>query len=180
MSAQERTLLTTQRDCPGRLVPVGDAVTIPAHTFVTLTQALGGNYTVIYNGNMVRVDGTDADALGLTAQRLEFDVPGDGLVHEEQVWDALRTVFDPEVPVNLVDLGLIYSVEINQDTGKVGIHMTLTAPGCGMGPVLVGDVKYRVAQVPNVREVAVELVFDPPWSRDMMSEEAQLETGMFY
>ena len=107
MSAQERTLLTTQRDCPGRLVPVGDAITIPAHTFVTLTQALGGNYTVIYNGNMVRVDGTDADALGLTAQRLEFETPSDGLVHEEQVWDALRTVFDPEVPVNLVDLGLI-------------------------------------------------------------------------
>ncbi|MEQ9394499.1 putative Fe-S cluster assembly protein SufT [Haliea sp.] len=180
MSAQERTLLTTQRDCPGRLVPVGDAVTIPAHTFVTLTQALGGNYTVIYNGNMVRVDGTDADALGLTAQRLEFDAPTDGLVHEDQVWDALRTVFDPEVPVNLVDLGLIYDVDIDQQAGTVSIRMTLTAPGCGMGPVLVGDVKYRVAQVPNVREVAVELVFDPPWSRDMMSEEAQLETGMFY
>lgn len=180
MSAQERTLLTTQRDCPGRLVPVGDEVTIPAHTFVTLTQALGGNYTVIYNGNMVRVDGTDADALGLTAQRLEFDTPTDGLVHEDQVWDALRTVFDPEVPVNLVDLGLIYSVDIDQDAGTVSIRMTLTAPGCGMGPVLVGDVKYRVAQVPNVREVAVELVFEPPWNRDMMSEEAQLETGMFY
>lgn len=180
MSAQERTLLTTQRDCPGRLVPVGDEVTIPAHTFVTLTQALGGNYTVIYNGNMVRVDGTDADALGLTAQKLEFNTPADGLVHEDQVWDALRTVFDPEVPVNLVDLGLIYSMEIDQDTGRVDIRMTLTAPGCGMGPVLVGDVKYRVAQVPNVHEVAVELVFDPPWRRDMMSEEAQLETGMFY
>lgn len=180
MSAQERTLLTTQRDCPGRLVPVGDEVTIPAHTFVTLTQALGGNYTVIYNGNMVRVDGTDADALGLTAQKLEFNTPADGLVHEDQVWDALRTVFDPEVPVNLVDLGLIYSMEIDQDAGRVDIRMTLTAPGCGMGPVLVGDVKYRVAQVPNVHEVAVELVFDPPWRRDMMSEEAQLETGMFY
>ncbi len=180
MNAQERTLLTTQRECPGRLVPVGDPVTIPAHTFVTLTQALGGNYTVIYNGNMVRVDGTDADALGLTAQTLEFETRTDGLVHDDQVWDALRTVFDPEVPVNLVDLGLIYSVDIDQGAGKVSIRMTLTAPGCGMGPVLVGDVEYRVAQVPNVREVAVELVFDPPWSRDMMSEEAQLETGMFY
>ncbi|MEQ9464028.1 MAG: putative Fe-S cluster assembly protein SufT [Haliea sp.] len=180
MSAQERTLLTTQRDCPGRLVPVGDPVTIPAHTFVTLTQALGGNYTVIYNGNMVRVDGTDADALGLTPQKLDFEAPADGLVHEEQVWDALRTVYDPEVPVDLVNLGLIYSVDIDQEAGRVDISMTLTAPGCGMGPVLVGDVKYRVAQVPNVREVAVELVFDPPWNRDMMSEEAQLETGMFY
>ncbi|PLW82341.1 putative Fe-S cluster assembly protein SufT [Kineobactrum sediminis] len=180
MSAQERTLLTTQRDCPGRLVPVGDPVTIPAHTFVTLTQSLGGNYTVIHNGNMIRVDGTDADALGLTAQKLEFEPHDDGQIHEQQVWDALRTVYDPEVPVDLVNLGLIYAVELDQNAARVSIRMTLTAPGCGMGPVLVGDVKYRVEQVPNVREVEVELVFDPPWSRDMMSEEAQLETGMFY
>ncbi|MBM68242.1 MAG: putative Fe-S cluster assembly protein SufT [Haliea sp.] len=180
MSAQERTLLTTQRDCPGRLVPVGDPVTIPAHTFVTLTQALGGNYTVIHNGNMVRVDGTDADALGLTPQRLDFTPPADGRIDEAQVWEALGTVYDPEVPVDLVNLGLIYSVEIDQESGRVAISMTLTAPGCGMGPVLVGDVKYRVSQVPHVKKVDVDLVFDPPWSRDMMSEEAQLETGMFY
>ncbi len=180
MSAQERTLLTTQRDCPGRLVPVGDPVTIPAHTFVTLTQALGGNYTVIHNGNMVRVDGTDADALGLTPQRLDFTPPADGRIDEAQVWEALGTVYDPEVPVDLVNLGLIYRVDIDQGTASVAIRMTLTAPGCGMGPVLVGDVKYRVSQVPNVNTVDVELVFDPPWSRDMMSEEAQLETGMFY
>ncbi|QIB64256.1 putative Fe-S cluster assembly protein SufT [Kineobactrum salinum] len=180
MSAQEKTLLTTQRDCPGRLVPVGDPVTIPAHTFVTLTQALGGNYTVIHNGNMIRVDGTDADALGLTAQKLDFETPADGRIDEEQVWQALRTVYDPEVPVDLVNLGLIYSVEIDQEQGRVAISMTLTAPGCGMGPVLVGDVKYRVAQVPHVRTVEVELVFDPPWNRDMMSEEARLETGLFY
>lgn len=180
MSAQERTLLTTRRDCPGRLVPVGTPVTIPAHSFVTLTQALGGNYTVIHEGNMVRVDGTDADALGLEPQVLEFAPPGDGRISEEQVWEALGTVYDPEVPVDLVSLGLIYAMEIDQEAGTVAIRMTLTAPGCGMGPVLVGDVEYRVAQVPNVREVKVELVFDPPWSRDMMSEEAQLETGMFY
>lgn len=180
MSAQERTLLTTQRECPGRLVPVGDPVTIPAHTFVTLTQALGGNYTVIHNGNMVRVDGTDADALGLTSQKLNFVTPDDGLVDEAQVWEALATVYDPEVPVDLVNLGLIYSVEVDRQAGSVAISMTLTAPGCGMGPVLVGDVKYRVAQVPHVKTVSVDLLFDPPWSRDMMSEEAQLETGMFY
>lgn len=179
MSAQERTLLTTRRDCPGRLVPVGDELTIPADTFVTLTQSLGGNYTVIYNGNMVRVDGTDADALGLEPLALSFEVPADGSISEDQVWEALHTVYDPEVPVDLVNLGLIYKLAIDQDSGQVAIHMTLTAPGCGMGPVLVGDVKYRVAQVPNVKSVQVELVFDPPWSRDMMSEEAQLETGMF-
>jgi probable FeS assembly SUF system protein SufT len=176
----ERTVVTTQRDCPGRLVPVGDPITIPAHTFVTLTQALGGNYTVVYNGNMVRIDGTDADALGLESTTLSFDPPPDGKISVDQVWEALRSVYDPEIPVDLVNLGLIYRVEIDQDASTVTIAMTLTAPGCGMGPVLVGDVEYRVRQVPFVKKVSVELVFDPPWHRDMMSEEAQLETGMFY
>jgi probable FeS assembly SUF system protein SufT len=180
MTAQERTILTTTRDCPARLVPVGDKLTIPAHTFVTLTQSLGGNYTLTYNGNMVRVDGTDADALGLEPLKLEFEVPADGQVSEAQVWEALHSVFDPEIPVDLVNLGLIYRVDIDQDAGRVEIDMTLTAPGCGMGPVLVGDVEHRVALVPHVREVAVNLVFDPPWNREMMSEEAQLETGMFF
>jgi len=180
VTAQERQILTTNRDCPGRLVPVGDPVTIPAHSFVTLTQSLGGNYTVVHNGNMIRVDGSDADALGFEPVRLEFDPPADMRISEAQVWQALHTVYDPEIPVDLVNLGLIYSVVIDQEQGKVAIEMTLTAPGCGMGPVLVGDVKYRVAQVPWVNAVDVELVFDPPWHRDMMSEEAQLETGMFF
>jgi len=180
MSAQERTLVVTRRECPGRLVPVGDPVTIPADTFVTITQSLGGNYTVVYEGNMVRVDGIDADALGFEPLKLDFDKPADGRIDEVQVWEALHTVYDPEIPVDLVNLGLIYEVAVDQAAGAVCIRMTLTAPGCGMGPVLVGDVKYRVAQVPNVRRVDVELVFDPPWRREMMSEEAQLETGMFY
>ena len=180
MSAQERTILTTTRDCPARLVPVGDKLTIPAHTFVTLTQSLGGNYTLTYNGNMVRVDGTDADALGLEPLKLEFEAPADGRISEDQVWVALHSVFDPEIPVDLVNLGLIYRMAIDQDAGRVEIDMTLTAPGCGMGPVLVGDVELRVALVPHVKEVVVNLVFDPPWNREMMSEEAQLETGMFF
>ena len=180
MSAQERTILTTRRDCPARLVPVGDKLTIPAHTFVTLTQSLGGNYTLTYNGNMVRVDGTDADALGLEPLKLAFEAPADGQISEAQVWEALHSVFDPEIPVDLVNLGLIYRVDIDQDAGSVDIDMTLTAPGCGMGPVLVGDVEHRVALVPHVKKVTVNLVFDPPWSREMMSEEAQLETGMFF
>ena len=180
MSAQERTILTTRRECPGRLVPVGDPVMIPADSFVTLTQSLGGNYTVVHNGNMVRVDGTDADALGFEPLQLDFPAPADGRIDEAQVWEALHTIYDPEIPVDLVNLGLIYSLKIDREAARVDIQMTLTAPGCGMGPVLVGDVQYRVAQVPNVRQVAVELVFDPPWHREMMSEEAQLETGMFY
>ncbi len=176
----ERRIVVTQRDCPARLVPVGTPITIPKDTFVTITQSLGGNYTVTHNGNMARVDGTDADALGFERQQLNFPPASDDNIVEQQVWDALETIYDPEIPVNLVDLGLIYQVEIDQASNCVAIDMTLTAPGCGMGPVLVGDVEYRVGKVPNVASVQVELVFDPPWSRERMSEEAQLETGMFY
>ncbi|MDZ7683955.1 MAG: putative Fe-S cluster assembly protein SufT [Gammaproteobacteria bacterium] len=176
----ERTMVVTQRDTPGRLVPVGDHVTIPKDSFVTITQSEGGNYTVVHQGNMIRVDGADADALGFEKLELEFDDPGDGKISETQVWEALETVFDPEIPVSLPSLGLIYKLDIDDDNHAVNIDMTLTAPGCGMGPVLVGDVESRVKQVPNVEHVDVELVFDPPWSRDMMSEEAQLETGMFF
>ena len=176
----EKRMVVAETDVPARLVPVGTPITIPAGSFVTLTQALGGNYTVVHNGNMARVDGTDAAGLGLQAETIEF-APADGeTIREEDVWTALKTIYDPEIPVNLVDLGLIYNVQIDQQAKVVLIDMTLTAPACGMGPVLVSDVKYRTKLVPNVDDVKVELVFDPPWSRDMMSEEAQLETGMFF
>ncbi len=176
----ERRMVVAQADCPARRVPDGTPLTIPKDTFVTITQALGGNYTVTYNGQMVRVDGTDAANLGLEPELLSFAPPTDDQVSEDQVWEALRTVYDPEIPVDLVNLGLIYAVDIDQAAKRVDIRMTLTAPACGMGPVLVGDVEYRVRRVPNVDVVKVELVFDPPWSREMMSEEAQLETGMFF
>lgn len=166
-----------QRDCPARLVPAGTRITIPKDTFVTLTQDLGGTYTVNVGGNLARVDGTDADALGAERVELSFDDDGSGKVDRDNVETALRSVYDPEIPVNLMDLGLIYDTRIDGDV--VRITMTLTAPGCGMGPVLVDDVKYRVGKVPNVADVQVELVFDPPWSREMMSEDAQLELGMF-
>ncbi len=173
-------MVVAQADCPARRVPDGTPLTIPKDTFVTITQALGGNYTVTYHGQMVRVDGTDADKLGLEPELLSFPEPSDERIHEEQVWEALRTVYDPEIPVDLVNLGLIYDVAIDQDSQRVDIRMTLTAPACGMGPVLVGDVEYRVRRVPNVETVKVDLVFDPAWSREMMSEEAQLATGMFF
>ena len=176
----ERRMVVARADCPARRVPDGTPLTIPKDTFVTITQALGGNYTVTYNGQMVRVDGTDAEALGLEPELLSFAAPTDDQIREEQVWEALKTVYDPEIPVDLVNLGLIYRVAVDQQAHKVTIEMTLTAPGCGMGPVRVGDVEYRVKLVPNVDEVKVDLVFDPPWQRDMMSEEAQLETGMFF
>lgn len=175
----ERRLIATTRDCAARLVPTGDPVSIPGNTFVTLTQSLGGTYTVIFNGNMARVDSEDADALGFKPEALHFDPPADGQVDEAQVAEALASVFDPEIPVNIVDLGLIYNVSIERSNGSVAVDMTLTAPGCGMGDVLVADVQRRVNQVPFVSTVSVDLVFDPPWSRDMMSEEAQLELGLF-
>lgn len=176
----ERRMVVAQADCPARRVPDGTPLTIPEGTFVTITQSLGGNYTLTYHGQMVRVDGTDAHNLGLEADVIRFPEPTDDVIHEDQVWQALGSVYDPEIPVDLVNLGLIYGVDIDQSHKHVAIRMTLTAPACGMGPVLVGDVEYRIRKVPNVKSVSVELVFDPPWQRHMMSEEAQLQTGMFY
>ena len=136
-------------------------MTVPAGAFVTITQTLGGACTVVYNGNMARIDPEDGDALGLEPEVLELEPPADGQVSTDQVWLALRTVHDPEIPVNIVDLGLVYDCTVNDDA--VDIEMTLTAPGCGMGPVLVNDVERRVGRVPFVRAVNVNLVFDPPW-----------------
>ena len=174
----ERRIVTTTRDCPGRLVPTGDPIKIPAGAFITLTQTLGGSFTVVVNGNMARIAGADADAIGLSVAPLAFDVSDTpAAIDEAHVWHALRSVYDPEIPVNIADLGLIYSVSIEGTMALIA--MTLTAPGCGMGPVLIEEVKDRVRQVPNLTEVEVTLVFDPPWSREMMSDEAQLELGVF-
>ena len=174
----ESKMVATLRECPARLVPAGTPITIPAGTFITINQSLGGNYTVTHNGNMARVDGTDADALGLKTEELIFEEVGGDQVKEDQVWHALGTIYDPEIPVDIVNLGLVYDIKI--DGSQVLVTMTLTAPGCGMGPVLVSDVEYRVSKVPNVSDVKVDLVFDPPWGREMMSEEAQLATGLFF
>ncbi|MCZ0866826.1 MULTISPECIES: putative Fe-S cluster assembly protein SufT [Dasania] len=176
----QQNMTVTKHDCPARRVPSGDKVIIPGGQFVTINQTLGGNYTVTWQGNMLRIDGTDASAIGYEPEQLHFEDDGSGLINEDYVWQALDSIFDPEIPVSLLSLGLVYGVSIDQEAGRVDIQMTLTAPGCGMGPVLVGDVEYRVAIVPNVKTVNVELVFDPPWSKEMMSEEAQLETGMFF
>ena len=179
--AEQRTVVTS-RDVPARLVPAGTHIMIPKNSFVNLRQALGGTFTVTLNGNMARIDGTDADAIGQQPLELSF-MPGetDGRARVDDVWAALKTIYDPEIPVNIVDLGLVYGCDIirRDEKNVVQIRMTLTAPNCGMGPVLVGDVEYRCALVPNVDAVEVALLFDPPWSRDMMSEEAQLELGMF-
>lgn len=182
MGGREQRTVVLERDVVTRQVPNGNLVTLPANSFVNLFQALGGTYTVTHEGNMYRIDGTDADAIGQEPLDFHFDPPeADGSVREEDIERALDSVFDPEIPVSVLSLGLVYERKVVQQDGKntVQIRMTLTAPTCGMGPVLVGDIEKRVGLVPNVDNVDVELVFDPPWSRDMMSEEALLELGLF-
>ena len=182
-------MITTTRDIDAILIPLGTPVIIPENAQVMITQELGGTYTVSVNGNLARVEGKDADALGLgetTDNKVEEVAPeiktADGPVEESVVWDALRTCYDPEIPVNIVDLGLVYEVHV-VDTDEGGNHvevtMTLTAPGCGMGPFIVDDVRAKTLAVENVTDVHVELVFDPPWDRIMMTDEAKLQLGMF-
>lgn len=179
--SDQRTVVT-QRDVAARLVPSGNPITIHKNTFINIKQALGGTWTVTVNGNMARIDGTDGDAIGMQPLELKFDPPeADGSVRHADIDTVLATIFDPEIPVNIIDLGLVYACEVIRRDNRniIDIKMTLTAPTCGMGPVLISDVEYRLALVPNVDEVNVELVFDPAWSRDMMSETAQLELGLF-
>ncbi|MCZ8063700.1 putative Fe-S cluster assembly protein SufT [Silanimonas sp.] len=170
------------RDCTVVLVPQGERVTLPAGSVGYITQALGGSFTVFVEGNLFRIAGEDADAIGKEAPEalaLSEDAGDDEV--EKLVWEQLRTCFDPEIPVNIVELGLVYTVELGRrDDGerKVDVRMTLTAPACGMGDILVDDVRSKVERIPTVVEADVELVFDPPWNQSMMSEAAKLETGM--
>ena len=165
------------------MVPQGEQVTLPAGTAGYITQALGGSFTVFVDGNLFRIAGDDADAIG-KPRPAPLELPegaGDAEV-EKLVWDQLRTCFDPEIPVNIVELGLVYDCDLgrNGDGERiVNIRMTLTAPGCGMGDILVQDVRDKVEQVPTIVEADVELVFDPPWNQSMMSDAARLETGIF-
>lgn len=178
-------MITTTRDIDAILIPLGTPVIIPEGAQVAITQELGGTYTVSVNGNLARVEGKDADALGFgEKQKVESEKEvkvAHGPVDELLVWEALKTCFDPEIPVNIVDLGLVYDVHaVDIDAGNaVEITMTLTAAGCGMGPFIVDDVRAKTLEVENVIEVNVDLVFEPPWDRAMMSDEAKLQLGMF-
>ncbi|GAV20238.1 putative 1,2-phenylacetyl-CoA epoxidase, subunit D [Mariprofundus micogutta] len=181
--------ITTTRDVDAVLIPLGTPVTIPEGAMVLITQELGGSYTVSVSGNLARVEGKDADALGfgMAEETVPEEVQADdkhsgGPVDEQAIWDVLRTCYDPEIPVNIVDLGLVYDchvVDTDEGGNHIDITMTLTAPGCGMGPFIVDDVRAKVLSVENVTDVEVELVFDPTWDRSMMSDEARLQLGMF-
>ncbi|HEX2466094.1 MAG TPA: putative Fe-S cluster assembly protein SufT [Thermoanaerobaculia bacterium] len=177
--------VVTTRDINALQIPDGNRVLLNEGTPVRVTQALGGSITVMTDfGQMLRVDAADADALGLdreeAAAAAKGGEPTEGPL-EDRVWSILRTIFDPEIPVNIVELGLVYdcAVDADEEDGKrdVRIKMTLTAPACGMGPVLVEDVRRKLEGMPDVRQADIELVFDPPWNPDMMSEAARLQLG---
>ncbi|MDX8413723.1 MAG: putative Fe-S cluster assembly protein SufT [Mariprofundales bacterium] len=170
------------------LIPLGTPVVIPQGAKIRISQQLGESYTVEVNGNLARVEGRDAAALGLKTDTLEIDKKNKNLensscvINEALVRETLKQCFDPEIPVNIVDLGLVYDIlVIENDDGNtiVEVTMTLTAPGCGMGPFIVEDVRSRILALPNIHDIHVDLVFDPPWDRAMMSDVAKLQLGMF-
>ena len=182
MAERETVVLT--RDVNIVTIPEGTSGTLPKGEEVTIHQALGDNFTVITAyGHMVRIAGQDADALDRESRQLETLVSETSTeAVEKNCWEVMKTVYDPEIPVNIVDLGLVYSCEVTplgNDQHDVKIQMTLTAPGCGMGPVIQGDVERCIRALPGVATVSVEVVLDPPWSREMMSEVAQLQLGLY-
>jgi probable FeS assembly SUF system protein SufT len=180
MSNRERNL---SRDVVASQIPSGDKHTIPAGTQVFIHQVLGGSYTVQTDSGLYRLDGKDADAIGetLADQTVKAATLADGSPDPEAVWAQLRQVFDPEIPVNIVDLGLVYNMEISkQDDGgyKVDIAMTLTAPGCGMGPVIAEDAKNKVLLVPGVAAAEARITWEPAWNQSMISEEGKMKLGL--
>ena len=182
MNPNEPVSLT--RDVEASVIPAGMKVTLQKGEAAHITQSLGGSYTVVVNGNMFRVEGKDADALGQeVVQHASGTASGPVTqeVVEKEIWTQLKTCYDPEIPVNIVDLGLIYDCHIEpmaENSFKVGVKMTLTAPGCGMGPVLQQDVQNKLLSLEAVDDVSVELVWDPPWNQSMLSEAAKLQLGL--
>ncbi len=180
MSSRKRESICLHRDVFALMVPSGARVMLHQGTEVEVTQSLGSSYTLNVFGNLLRIDGVDADALGKEVISPLDDMP-DNATLDEKVWAVLHTVFDPEIPVNIVDLGLVYRVDVTPDGDQyaVAMDMTLTAPACGMGPVLAGESKKRIEAIPEVKEAIVEIVFEPLWDQSMMSEVAKLQLGMF-
>ncbi|MFO7276981.1 MAG: putative Fe-S cluster assembly protein SufT [Pseudomonadota bacterium] len=183
MRSYENEPVIISREVRAVMVPSGIEMTLKPGQTGFITQALGGSFTLYMEGNLFRISGEDADAIGkepvmppeLPPNATEDDV-------RRIVWDQLRTCYDPEIPINIVDLGLVYDCDLTtheDGTRTVNVTMTLTAPGCGMGDILVQDVKEKLERIPTVRCANVELTFDPPWDRSMMSDAARLQTGMF-
>jgi probable FeS assembly SUF system protein SufT len=183
MQTNEPIILS--RDCEAIQIPSGEKVMLPAGSRVTVTQSLGGSYTVTTDqGYLVRIANKDADAIGEVAEassQAERLTPAEGPADlDKLVWDQLKTCFDPEIPVNIVDLGLVYHCQVTplpEGGNKVDVKFTLTAPGCGMGQVLKGDMESKILSLSGVKDVGVEVVFDPPWHPSMMSDAAKIQLG---
>lgn len=183
----KNTEFTLTRDCESILIPSGQKVTIPSGTPGVVTQALGGSYTVATYLGLSRVEEKNLDALGLekpqapSAPKPAGEAKSNGEVSEEAVWNQLRQCYDPEIPVNIVDLGLVYDCRVlKKDDGgmKVEVKMTLTAPGCGMGPAIAHDAQSKILSIDGIDEADVQLVWDPPWNQGMISEAGRMKLGM--
>lgn len=179
----EGTSIELGRDCPAIQIPDGSSVTLPKGTQVNISQTLGGTYTVLAPGGMFRISGQDADALGIEpdAASVEEKSAQTGPVDEQKVWETLKTCYDPEIPVNIVDLGLIYDLHIEPTpagNSHVAVKMTLTAPGCGMGPVIARDAQDKILGIPGVEEAVVEIVWDPPWHQSMITADGRRILGL--
>ena len=181
MAMDAKSPITLKRDCESVEIPSGERKTLPMGTVVRIVQSRGGSYTVSTSwGAMHRIDASHSDALGLAAPALATNVPA-GPLSEKMVLEQLKTVFDPEIPVNIVDLGLVYGRSItflDGDDKRIDVKMTMTAPGCGMGNVLKADVESKLSRLPQVKEVHVEIVFDPPWHAGLMTDAARLQLGL--
>jgi probable FeS assembly SUF system protein SufT len=186
MDMETGTTLELGRDCEAVQIPVGNTVVLPAGTQVEIAQILGGAFTVHALGGLFRIGSQDAEALGLdpSVAAPEPERPkASGPVDEKALWDVLRTCYDPEIPVNIVDLGLVYDLCVEPlpdapDKSKVFVKMTLTAPGCGMGPAIASDAQQKLLAVSGVEEASVEVVWDPPWHHSMISPEGRRVLGL--
>jgi probable FeS assembly SUF system protein SufT len=184
----ENTETTLRRDCNAIQIPSGNIITLPAGTEVVITQSLGGSYTVAWQQGLARIADKDADALGIERAQPDAMQPAEatavgeaGAVDEKAVWDQLKTCYDPEIPVNIVDLGLVYDCRVEPQASagaKVNVKMTLTAPGCGMGPAIAAEARSKIMGLPGVDDADVELVWDPPWNPSMISEAGKMKLGM--
>ena len=183
MRSYDSEPFVVNREVRAVMVPAGTELTLQPGTSGYITQALGGSFTVYIEGNLYRISGEDADAIGkerVAPPELPPNATEDDVL--KLAWDQMRTCYDPEIPINIVDLGLVYdcSVLANEDgTRSIEVKLTLTAPGCGMGEIMVDDVRDKIERIPTVSEARVELTFDPPWNQSMMSEAARLQTGMY-
>jgi probable FeS assembly SUF system protein SufT len=174
--------INLKRDCDAIAIPAGTRITLPVGSQVRITQSLGGTHTLWTDYGLARIEDKDVDALGMepATRQVIVGASPEGPVDEKLVWEVMKTCYDPEIPVNIVDLGLVYDCVITPEAegSNVEVKMTLTAPGCGMGPMIASDVESKIRDLPGVKSVQVQIVWDPPWNQSMMTEAAKLQLGL--